>query len=67
MAIAITFNVPFDAVHTPRTCMLRAVSALLCNAPDKDWNHEEELKKWCLGECPLLPPCNVGGDELSEV
>ena len=68
MAIEIKFNVPFDGVHTPRTCLLRAVSVLLCNSPDKDWNHEEELKGWGLGECPLLLPCdNVGDDDLSDV
>ena len=66
MAIEITFNVPFDGVHTPRTCLLRAVSVLLCNAPDKDWNHEEELIGLGLGEYPLLPPYSVGGDELSD-
>ena len=52
--------------HTPRTCLVRAVSVLLCNASDKDWNHEEELKGCGLGECPLLPPNSVGGDEPSD-
>ena len=63
MAIEITFNVPCDGVHTPRTFLLRAASVLLCNSPDKDWNHEEELKGWGLGEYPLLPPYSAGGDE----
>ena len=68
MAIKITFNVPFDGVHTPRTCLLRAVSVPLCKSPDKDWNHEEELKGLGLGECPLLLPYdNVGDDDLSDV
>ena len=66
MAIEITVNVPFDGVHTPRTCLPRAASVLLCNSPDKDWNHEEELKGWVLGEYPLLPPYRVGGDEPSD-
>ena len=56
MALEITFNVPFDGVHTPRTCLPRAVSVLLYNSPDKDWNHEEEMKGWGFGECPPLPP-----------
>ena len=57
MAIEITFNVPFDGVYTPRTCLLRAVSVLLSNAPDRDWDLDEELRVWGLGEYPLLPPC----------
>ena len=32
-------------ITCPRTCLLRAVSVLLCNSPDKDWNHEEDLKE----------------------
>ena len=66
MEIDFTLNAPFDGVHTPWTCLLRAISVLLCDKPDKDWNHEEELKGWGLGECPLLPPCSVDNDELSD-
>ena len=55
MAIEITLKVPLDGVHTPRTGLVRAVSVLLCNSPDKDGNHEEELKGWGVGVCPLLP------------
>ena len=65
MAIEMTLNVPCDGVHTPRTCLVRAVSVLLCNSPGKDWNHEDELKGWSLGECPILPPHSVG-DDLSD-
>ena len=36
MAIEITFNVPFARSHRQRTCLLRAVSVLLCNSPDKE-------------------------------
>ena len=57
MAIEITFNVPFDGVNTPRTCLLRAVSVLPSNAPDRDWDLDEELRVWGLGEYPLLTPC----------
>ena len=68
MAIEITLTEPFDGLHTSRTCLLRAVSVLLCNSPDKDWNDEEEMKGWCLGECPLLLPYdNVSDDDLSDV
>ena len=58
MALEITFNVPFDGVHTPRTCLPRAVSVLLYNSPDKDWNHEEETKGWGFGDAhPCHPEC----------
>ena len=63
MAIKITFNVPFDGLHTSRTCSLRAVSVVLCNSPDKDWNREEELKGWGLG----MLPCSAGDDALPDV
>ena len=56
MAIEFTFKELFDGVHTPRTCLLRAVCVLLCNAPDKDWNHEEELKGWGLGNARSCRP-----------
>ena len=62
MAIEITFNVPFDGVHTPRTCSPREVSVLLSCAPDMDWDLDEELREWGLGEDPLLPPYSGGGD-----
>ena len=35
---------PLTESTRTRTCLLRAVS----DAPDKDWNHEEELKGWDL-------------------
>ena len=54
-AIEITFNVPFDGVHTPRACFLRAVSILLSHAPDRDWDLDEEMRGWKVGENPLLP------------
>ena len=46
---------PFEGLHTPRTCLLRYVSVVLHRSPDKDWNVEEEMKGWGLGECPCLP------------
>ena len=49
-----TTSPPLHAVHTPRTCLLRAVSVPLCNAPGKDWNHEEELKGVGFGRMPAL-------------
>ena len=53
MAIEITLTVPFGGLHTPRTCLLRAVSVLPCNSQDKDWNDEEELKGG-FGRMPAL-------------
>ena len=41
VAIEITFDVPFDGVHTPRMCLLHAVNVLLSNAPDRYWDLEE--------------------------
>ena len=62
MAIEITFNVPFDGVHTPRECLLSAVSILLSYAPDKDWDLDEEKRRWGLEENPFLPPYRGGSD-----
>ena len=62
MAIEFTFNVPFDGVHTPTTCLLRAVS----DAPDKDWNHEERVERvgiWTISALATLQcrwRCNCG-------
>ena len=42
-AIELTCNIAFDGAHTPRGCFLRAVTILLCHAPDKDWKLEEEM------------------------
>ena len=68
MAIELTFTVSFDGLHTSRTCLLRAVSVLLCTSPHKDSNDEAELKGWCLGECPLVLPFDkVGDDDVSGV
>ena len=62
MAIEIMFQWPL----TECTRHVRAVSVLLCNLPDKDWNREEESKGWGLVGYPVLPPCSVGGDEPSD-
>ena len=67
MVIEITFNVPSDGLRTPRTCLLRAVIVLPCSSPDKNWNHDEELKGWGLWECPLLLLCSACDDVLSDV
>ena len=56
MAIEITLTEPFEGLHTPRTCLLRTVGEVRCNSPGRDWNDEEEMKGWCLGECPHLMP-----------
>ena len=68
MAIEITLTAPFEGLRTPRTFLLRAVSVLLCNSPDEDWIHEEDLKGWGLGEFPhLLHYDNVSHDDLTHV
>ena len=68
MAIEITFTAPFEGLHTPRTCLLRTVGVVLYRSPDKDWNDEEEMKGWGLGEllC-VLPYDKVSDDDLSDV
>ena len=63
MAIEITFNV-FFGVHTPRTCLLLAVSVLLRNVPDRGRDLAEDLRGWRLGEYPLLPPMHFGTRKL---
>ena len=68
MAIEITLTAPFERLHTPRTCLLRTAGVVLYNSHDKDWNDEEEMKGWGLGEFPhLLPHDTVSDDELSDV
>ena len=49
-----------------RTCFVRAVSVLLYNSPDKDWNCEEKLEGLGLEECPLLHTSSVGSEEPSD-
>ena len=65
-AIEKIFSITFDGVHTPRACLLRSVSILLSYSPDRDWDLEEEMKGWCVGESPLLPPYAVGGNALAD-
>ena len=48
-----TCNIAFDGTHTPRAWNLRAGSIFLSYAPDKDWNLQEEMKGWGVGEGPL--------------
>ena len=45
-----TFTLPFGGSHTPRTCLLRSVGAVLYRSPDKDWDVEREMKGWGLGD-----------------
>ena len=65
-AIELNCNIDFDGIQTPRACLLRAVSILLSYAPDRDWDLEEEMKRWCVGESPLLPPHVAGGNALAD-
>ena len=49
-AIELKCNIAFDGAHTPRACFLRAVTIFLCYAPDRDWNLDEEMQGWAVGE-----------------
>ena len=67
MAIEATFTMPYEGLHTPRTCLLRSVSVVLYRSPDKDWNVEEEMKGWGLEERPCLPSYhNDWDDDISD-
>ena len=55
MVIDATFTMPCEGLHTPRKCLSRSVSVVLYRSHDKDWNVEEEMKGWELGERPWLP------------
>ena len=48
-AIELTCNIAFDGAQTARECFLRAVTLLLSQAPDKDWDLKEEMQGWGLG------------------
>ena len=62
-----TVTMPFEGLHTPRMCLLRSVSVVLYTSPDKDWNVEEEMKGWGLGEWPCLPSYdNDWNDDISD-
>ena len=50
MVIEATFIMSSEGLHTPRTFLLRSISVVLYRSPDKDWNVEEEMKGWGLGE-----------------
>ena len=46
---------PFET-HTPRTCMLRSVAAVLHRTPQKNWDVNREMKGWGMkGRLVLLP------------
>ena len=49
-AIELTCNIAFDGAQTARECFLRAVTLLLSQAPDKDWDLKEEMQGWGVGE-----------------
>ena len=53
-AISIRLTAPLEGLHTPRTCLLRIVGVVLYKLFDKEWNDEEEMKGWGLGEFPHL-------------
>ena len=60
-AIDVTFTMPFEGLHTPRTCLLRSVSVVLYMAPDKDWNVEEEMKGGGLRNVRASLPATMAG------
>ena len=45
-AIELGCNIIFEGIHSPRACLLRAVSILLSYAPDRDWDLEKEMMEW---------------------
>ena len=54
VAIEATFKFSFGGSHTPRMCLLRSVSAVLCTSPEKDWDVNREVKGWGLDEWPVF-------------
>ena len=67
LAIEATFTLSFGVLHTPRMCLLRSMSTVLCRSPERDGYVNREMKVWGLGEWPVFLP-NVGDseDELSD-
>ena len=51
LAIVATFTMSFGRPHTPRMCLLRSVSAVLCRSPEINWDVNRDMKGWGLGEC----------------
>ena len=59
MAIMDTITLPFADTHTPRTCMLRSVAAVLHRTPHKDWDVNREMKGWGMEGRPVLCPLSM--------
>ena len=59
-------NYDLDVPFSSPSRLNRKFAERATDAPDKDWDHEKELKGWGLGEYPLLSPYSVGGDALPD-
>ena len=65
MAIEATFTMPFEGLHTPRTCLLKSVRVDLYRAPDKDWNVEKEVTGWVWENVRVcFPTAKIGTTTL---
>ena len=53
MAIAYAVSKPFGGAHTPRSCMLTTVAAVLYKTPNGSWRMNKEMRGWerTLGLC----------------
>ena len=56
MAITETITLPVGGLHTPRTCMLRSVAAVLYRSQNEDSVVDKEMRGWGMkGSLVLLP------------
>ena len=46
MAIAEAISLPIGGSHTPQTCMLTTVAAVLHRTPNRNWDVNKEMKGW---------------------
>ena len=60
-AIAEVISVSFGGSHTPRTCMLRKVAAVL-HKTHKKWDVNKKMKGWEMEGRLVLLPFVGGGD-----
>ena len=65
MAIAYAISRPFGVTHTPRTCVLTSVAAVL-HKTHRKWGVNKEMEGWEMGGRPeLLPSVDDDADENS--
>ena len=67
VALEATYALSFGRSHTPRMCLLRSVSAVLCRSRERDWDASREVRGWRLGEwTALLPYDGDSENDLSD-